>query len=92
MATGDAPDGGSGGTLGAKLVAIGSTRAFWVLAAAFFACGVTTTGFMETHIVAIAVHRGMTEQTGALAFSLLSAFNGIGMVSRRPPHHTQGRA
>ena len=35
---------------------------------------------METHIVAIAVSRGMSSQTGALAFSLLSAFNGAGMV------------
>jgi len=63
-----------------KLRAMWKSRAFWLLTVAFFMCGVTTTGFMETHIVAIAVSRGMDRQTGALAFSLLSACNGGGMV------------
>ena len=41
-----------------KLFTLASSWYFWALTIAFFVCGVTTTGFIETHIVAVAVNRG----------------------------------
>ena len=53
---------------------------YGALAAAFFLCGVTTTGFVETHFVAVAVEAGFSITAGGLAFSVLSACNGLSMV------------
>ena len=57
-----------------------TNRYFWHLFFAFTICGISTTGFMETHIVAFCVHRGLAASDGAYAFGLLSAFNGIGIL------------
>lgn len=67
-------------TLRQKLVRLGTNRLYWALTFAFVVCGITTTGFMESHIVAFAEHNGMTAQHGAFAFGLLSAFNGMGIL------------
>ena len=67
-------------SLRSKLRAMATSRAYALLTVAFFACGVTTTGFMETHIVGLTISMGMSGHTGALAFSFLSACNGVGMV------------
>ena len=66
--------------LGRKLRSLLGSRTFWILSIAFVVCGITTTGFIETHIVALAVRRGEDEELGALCFSVLSAFNGVGML------------
>ena len=66
--------------LRAKLRTLGTSRPYWLLSFAFAVCGLTTTGFIETHIVALAVSRGQPSSTGALAFSVLSACNGLGML------------
>lgn len=57
------------------------SRNYWLLSLAFVVCGLTTTGFIETHLVALAVSYGHTNTTGALAFSVLSAANGVGMLT-----------
>lgn len=53
---------------------------FTALSIAFFLCGITTTGFIETHLVKVAVHNDFSLLTGSLAFSVLAACNGISMV------------
>ena len=67
-------------SLRSKLRTLVGSRAIWLLSLAFVVCGVTTTGFVETHVVALAVERGESVQTGAFAFSVLSACNGLGML------------
>ena len=66
--------------LAAKLCTLFTSRAYWLLSLAFVICGITTTGFIETHIVALAVSRGDDASVGAIAFSVLSACNGVGMI------------
>ena len=55
-------------------------RYFWHLLIAFIICGITTVGFIETHIVAYAVSKGLTKEQGAFGFGLLSMFNGFGIM------------
>lgn len=78
--SGAAPVQTDNATLRQKLVRLGTNRLYWALTFAFVVCGVTTTGFMESHIVAFAKHKGMTAKHGAFAFGLLSAFNGMGIL------------
>jgi predicted MFS family arabinose efflux permease len=80
-ASGAVPAQADDDTLRQKLVRLVTNRLYWALTLAFVVCGVTTTGFMESHIVAFAEHKGMTAQHGAFAFGLLSAFNGMGILS-----------
>ena len=54
---------------------------YWGLALSFFICGVTTTGFIESHFVAFGVNKGIAMIDAALAFSVLSAFNGIAVLT-----------
>ena len=78
--SGTAPAKTDSDSLKRKLVRLGTSRLYWALTFAFVVCGVTTTGFMESHIVAFAEHKGMSAQHGAFVFGLLSAFNGIGIL------------
>ena len=50
------------------------------LTISFFICGITTSGFIETHMVSIVVHRGFTLETGAAAFAVLCGVNGFSMI------------
>lgn len=54
---------------------------FHALTVAFFFCGFTTTGFIETHLVRVAVDNDFSVLTGSLAFSVLAACNGLSMVA-----------
>jgi predicted MFS family arabinose efflux permease len=53
---------------------------YWALTFAFVVCGITTTGFIESHLIALEVHRGETIAVAAFAFSVLSAVNGVSMI------------
>ena len=59
-----------------KLTRLATSKLYWALTFAFVVCGITTTGFIESHIVAFATLKGMSAAEGAFAFGLLSAFNG----------------
>lgn len=63
-----------------KLLQLAYSRLYWGLTVAFVICGITTTGFIESHLVAFATHHGMSAATGARAFGLLSACNGCGIL------------
>ena len=51
-------------TLKTKMVRLVTSQLYWALTFAFVVCGVTTTGFMESHIITFAVHQGLTAQQG----------------------------
>lgn len=51
------------------------------LGVSFFICGVTTTGFLETHLVALVVEKGLSLYYGGIAFSVISACNGAALVA-----------
>jgi MFS family permease len=60
------------------------SRAFWVLAAPFFVCGLTTTGFVDTHLIPLAQDRGIPSATAGLAVALLAAANVTGILASGP--------
>jgi len=64
----------------ARLFMLFSIKQYWCLTFVFVICGITTTGFLETHLVALAVDRGEDIREAALSFSVLSACNGLAMV------------
>jgi sugar phosphate permease len=60
------------------------SRGFWVLAAPFFVCGLTTTGFVDTHLIPLAQDRGIAQATTGLAVALLAAANVTGILASGP--------
>lgn len=60
------------------------SRGFWVLAAPFFVCGLTTTGFVDTHLIPLAQDRGIPSATTGLAVALLAAANVTGILASGP--------
>ncbi len=58
-----------------------SSTHYYSLAISFFICGVTTTGFIESHFIAYLVDNGnYSMNTGSAAFSLLSICNGFAII------------
>src|SRR3954467_4877579 len=60
------------------------SRAYWVLAAPFFVCGLTTTGFVDTHLIPLAQDRGIPSATAGPAVALLAAANVTGILASGP--------
>jgi sugar phosphate permease len=60
------------------------SRGFWSLAAPFFVCGITTTGFVDTHFIPLAQDRGIPATTAGLAVALLAAANVSGILASGP--------
>jgi sugar phosphate permease len=60
------------------------SRGFWSLAAPFFVCGITTTGFVDTHLIPLAQDRGLPAATAGLAVALLAAANVSGILASGP--------
>jgi sugar phosphate permease len=56
------------------------SRAFWALGLPFFVCGITTTGFVDTHLIPLAQDRGIPTATTGLAVALLAAANVTGIL------------
>jgi sugar phosphate permease len=69
------------GGSGAALV---RSRGFWGLGAAFFVCGLTTTGFVDTHLIPLAQDRGIDRATTGVAVALLAAANVSGILASGP--------
>jgi predicted MFS family arabinose efflux permease len=63
-----------------KMIIILSSKSMWLLTVSFVLCGITTTGFIESQIVALAIDRGFSLVRAATIFTIISAINGIGMV------------
>jgi sugar phosphate permease len=60
------------------------SRGFWSLAVPFFVCGITTTGFVDTHLIPLAQDRGIPSATAGLAVALLAAANVTGILASGP--------
>lgn len=60
------------------------SHGFWGLGAAFFVCGLTTTGFVDTHLIPLAQDRGIDSATTGLAVALLAAANVGGILASGP--------
>jgi sugar phosphate permease len=60
------------------------SRSFWSLAAPFFVCGITTTGFVDTHLIPLAQDRGIATSTAGVAVALLAAANVTGILASGP--------
>lgn len=56
------------------------TRGFWMLAGSFFICGYTSTGLIQTHLVAYATDHGFHELSAAGALGIMGAMNVLGTV------------
>jgi MFS family permease len=61
-----------------------ASRGFWGLALPFFACGVTTTGMVDTHLVPFAHDHGHGTVLIGGAVALLAAFNIVGTLASGP--------
>lgn len=55
-------------------------RSFWLLFIPFFICGYTTTGLMDTHLIAYCGSAGYSTALTGTAVSVLAAFNIIGCL------------
>eukprot|EP00929_Paragymnodinium_shiwhaense_P035888 TRINITY_DN19314_c0_g1_i4.p1 TRINITY_DN19314_c0_g1~~TRINITY_DN19314_c0_g1_i4.p1 ORF type:complete len:419 (-),score=35.17 TRINITY_DN19314_c0_g1_i4:988-2244(-) len=53
---------------------------FWLVIFAFFICGITAIGVIESHYYVLLTQRGVEGETAAWAFGLLMGANGCGIV------------
>jgi len=53
-------------------------REFWMLAATFFVCGLSTSGLVATHFIAYCFDNGIPETRGASLLAFIGIFNVIG--------------
>ncbi|MDX6729618.1 MAG: hypothetical protein QOK49_4423 [Baekduia sp.] len=83
-ATERAAESGDGAPVVLGLQDLLRSRAFWGLAAPFFVCGLTTTGFVDTHLIPLAQDRGIPGSTAGLAVALLAAANVTGILASGP--------
>jgi sugar phosphate permease len=80
---------GADGVTAADPAAVGlrglaRSRGFWSLALPFFVCGITTTGFVDTHLIPLAQDRGIPSGSTGLAVALLAAANVTGILASGP--------
>jgi len=67
-------------SLGEALREAGGNRSYWLLIAGFFVCGFHVS-FIQTHLPAFVVDRGLDPRTGAWALALVGLANIIGSYS-----------
>ena len=70
----------------ALAVALGAFRegsrssTFWILAATFFICGLSTNGLVQTHFIALCADFGMPQVAAASALAMMGAFDIVGTI------------
>lgn len=57
------------------------SRPFWILAATFFICGLSTSGLIATHLVPAAMDHGMAEVTAASLLAAIGLFDFVGTIA-----------
>jgi MFS family permease len=60
------------------LTEVRASRAFWLLAATFFVCGLSTSGLVATHFIPYCFDNGIPETRGAALLAFIGIFNIIG--------------
>jgi MFS family permease len=69
------------------------SRAFWLLCATFFICGLSTNGLVGVHLIPAAIDHHLSEVTGASLLALMGLFDVIGttcsgfLTDRMEPRH-----
>jgi predicted MFS family arabinose efflux permease len=63
------------------LRAASRSRAFWMLFAGFFVCGMTTNGLVGTHLIAFCGDRGIAPVTAASWLALMGVFDIVGATA-----------
>jgi sugar phosphate permease len=53
---------------------------FWILAATFFVCGLSTNGLIQTHFISLCSDFGMPELDAASALAMMGAFDFVGTI------------
>ncbi len=53
---------------------------FWILAATFFICGLSTNGLIQTHFIPLCADFGMPEVAAASALAMMGAFDIVGTI------------
>lgn len=70
----------------ALAVALGAFRegsrssTFWILAATFFICGLSTNGLIQTHFIPLCADFGMPQVAAASALAMMGAFDIVGTI------------
>jgi predicted MFS family arabinose efflux permease len=59
---------------------IAGSGAFWILAATFFICGLSTNGLIQTHFVALCSDFDVGSVTAASTLALMGAFDFVGTI------------
>jgi MFS family permease len=54
------------------------SRTFWILAATFFICGLSTNGLVQTHFISLCGDNGMSAVPAASALAMMGAFDLVG--------------
>jgi predicted MFS family arabinose efflux permease len=57
------------------------TRVFWVLAATFFICGLSTNGLIQTHFISLCGDAGMGPVPAASVLAMMGAFDLVGTIA-----------
>ena len=55
-------------------------RTFWVLAATFFICGLSTNGLVQTHFISLCGDNGMGPVPAASVLAMMGAFDFVGTI------------
>ncbi len=53
---------------------------FWILAATFFVCGLSTNGLIQTHFISLCSDFGMPELEAASTLAMMGAFDFVGTI------------
>ena len=56
------------------------SRMFWILFATFFICGLSTSGIMQTHFIALCNDFGLVEVKAASVLALMGVFDFVGTI------------
>jgi sugar phosphate permease len=57
---------------------ISRNRVFWILAASFFICGLSTNGLVQTHFISLCGDNGMSAVPAASVLAMMGAFDLVG--------------
>lgn len=57
-----------------------NNRTFWVLAATFFICGLSTNGLVQTHFISLCGDNGMGAVPAASVLAMMGAFDFVGTI------------
>ncbi|MES2187624.1 MAG: MFS transporter [Pseudomonadota bacterium] len=64
----------------ATLREVSGNRTFWILAATFFICGLSTNGLVQTHFISLCGDNGLAAVPAASVLAMMGAFDFVGTI------------